>query len=174
MSEEQIIEGCLRKQQAAYNLLYKKYRGYIRSVAHSHCSVSYLVDDIVQDTFIKVFLKISQYNKTGPFKAWLYRICTTTAYNHLADEKRRHQVPIENCSHVVKDGYFSVLLTAEELQKAIDTLPSKQRKVFCLYTEGYLHNEIATMLGVQESTSKSQFKRAKDKLNLLITEWNRA
>jgi RNA polymerase sigma factor, sigma-70 family len=125
-------------------------------------------EDIVQESFIKAFNNLDSYKGVSTFGAWLKRIVINTSINHLKKRKQwlvnidELPIPIEDCSrNDLADEGFLNKISPEMIHKAIKSLPIKARVVFNLYLlEGYLHKEIAEMLDISESTSKSQYQRA--------------
>jgi len=125
-------------------------------------------EDIVQESFVKAFNNLDSYKGASTFGTWLKRIVINTSINHL---KKRKQwfVNIDELPMSIEDSLNNDLLedgilnkiSPEMIHEAIKTLPIKARMVFNLYLlEGYLHKEIAEMLDISESTSKSQYQRA--------------
>jgi RNA polymerase sigma factor (sigma-70 family) len=123
-------------------------------------------EDVLQESFINAFKNLGHYRGDSAFGAWLKRIVVNKAITHSSKRK------IER----IPDGEFDVLEEADEqpetfpfdihkVKEAILNLPDGYRTVLSLYLfEGYDHEEIGQVLGISESTSKSQFSRAKKKL----------
>jgi RNA polymerase sigma-70 factor (ECF subfamily) len=132
-------------------------------------------EDILQDSFLKIFFNIRDFSGTGSFVGWLRKVAVNTAITHYHKNlKYRYHVEIEEYISV-ETGVASFeedFYTSEELYKVLNELPTGYRMVFNLYAvEGYKHKEIAEILGIDTSTSKSQYSRAKvvirDKLEKL-------
>jgi len=127
-------------------------------------------EDILQESFIRVFSNISQYRFEGSLEGWIRRIVIHTALRILQKKKIRFaeikdDLDIEQSMTV--DGIAS--LSAEELLKLISALPEGYRIVFNLYVlEGYDHNEIAAMLDINAATSRSQLSKARKVLQTQI------
>jgi RNA polymerase sigma-70 factor (ECF subfamily) len=121
--------------------------------------------DILQDGFIKLYTKIDTYSGTGSFAGWTRRIFVTTALEYLRQhDALKQSAPIEEYGNLIEDHDATVLdkLSADDLMDCVAKLPDGYRAVFNLYAiEGYSHNEIAGMLDISESTSRSQFMRAR-------------
>ncbi|MEM6698269.1 MAG: sigma-70 family RNA polymerase sigma factor [Bacteroidota bacterium] len=127
--------------------------------------------EILNESFLKVFTKLDQYDKTQDFQYWLRRIIINTAIDYY----RKHQrspffMAIDNALQIADDTPVEI-----ELNESVDTLPIIQqlppayRMVFNLYVmEGFKHREIAEQLGISVNTSKSNLARAKQKLKALI------
>jgi RNA polymerase sigma factor (sigma-70 family) len=175
MSDQQIIEGCAKHDRKAQQLLYDKYSRFLLGVCVRYASDKAEAEDILQDSFLKIFFNIKDYSGTGSFIGWLRKVTVNTAItNYHKNLKYRYHIEIEEFVSVetgvesFEEDYF----TSDELYKVLNDLPAGYRMVFNLYAvEGYKHKEIAKMLGIDTNTSKSQYSRAKvairDKLKKL-------
>jgi RNA polymerase sigma factor (sigma-70 family) len=117
--------------------------------------------DILQDSFIKIFTKLDTYQYTGSFEGWLKRIVTNTSIEYY-----RKKINTEQVEEIGFSPYLAIDsdkgLEVEELLKMIQELPEGYRMVFNMYAiDGYTHGEIATKLNISEGTSKSQLSRAR-------------
>jgi RNA polymerase sigma-70 factor (ECF subfamily) len=116
--------------------------------------------------FMKIFDKLSQFQNKGSFEGWMKRIIVTQALMTL--RSNRHlmmEVNMENDAEFKDHNYELTSLEADELMEMVQSLPVGYRTVFNLYAiEGYSHKEIADLLGINESTSKSQLNRARNVL----------
>lgn len=116
--------------------------------------------------FMKIFEKLSQYQHKGSFEGWMKRIIVTQALMTL--RSNRHlmmEVNMENESQFEDHNYELTHLETQELLEMVKSLPVGYRTVFNLYAiEGYSHQEIADLLGISVSTSKSQLNRARNVL----------
>lgn len=129
-------------------------------------------EDALQEAFISAFINLESYRGDATFGAWLKRIVVNKSINVL--KKRKHElmpdeeqwdVPEEDVQDEYREG-----LTVDRVKKAIGELPDGYRTVLSLYLlEGYDHQEIAGIMGISESTSKSQLNRAKMKLREKLT-----
>ena len=123
-----------------------------------------LAEDILQDGFVTLFTRLDSYKGDGSFEGWARRIFVTTALMSLRkkdalkmsdDLEAAKGVRTETASQVQNIGY-------KELMSLIMTLPPGFRTVFNMYAiEGYSHKEIAQMLGITETTSRTQLSRAR-------------
>lgn len=131
-------------------------------------------NDMLQNSFIDVFKNLNSFKYQATFGAWMKRIVINNCINHL--RKKKLQL-IE-----LQEGYHDRTEEPEELppsvnveiiNKALSQLPEGYRVIFSLYAiEGYDHSEIAEILNVSESTSKSQYHRAKQRLKLILKSEN--
>jgi RNA polymerase sigma-70 factor (ECF subfamily) len=126
-------------------------------------------EDVLQEAFISAFRSLDHYRGDASFGAWLKRIVINKAINVI---KQRKTEPFpEDDFDVAEEGWDAqeFPFTVEQVRKAIESLPDGYRSVLSLYLlEGYDHAEIAGILGISESTSKSQFNRSKKKLRDLL------
>lgn len=165
MSDQQIIDGCVRNDRKAQQEMYDKYSRLLLGVCLRYASDKAEAEDILQDCFLKIFFNIKDFSGTGSFPGWLRKVTVNTAITHYHKNlKYRYHVDIEDYVSVetgvssFEDDFF----TSEELFKVLNELPSGYRMVFNLYAvEGYKHKEIAKMLRIDTNTSKSQYSRAK-------------
>ena len=124
-------------------------------------------EDILQEAFVQAFTKLESFRYESTFGAWLKRIVINTCINAI--NKRKVDLLLTEDMYYYKDvmdeDEEELPLTVQDIQKALEQLPEGGRIVFSLYLlEGYDHLEIAEILGITESTSKSQFMRAKRKV----------
>lgn len=120
-------------------------------------------EDILQDAFIKVYKNISKFKHEGSFEGWIRRIVVNTALKHCSKRKLHFEEmkPDSGMDRVVDPQAYQHL-SETDLLKLIHGLPEGYRIVFNLYViEGYSHDEIASMLNIQESTSRSQLVKAR-------------
>lgn len=177
LSEEEIIEGCKKGQREAQEELYKRYAGKMMGVCIRYFTHREEAEDALQEGFIRVFTFITSYTGKGSFEGWLKKIIVNTALNtyrsnmkylfHLNQEAMDRE---PNSQHHDPDT-----LSRDELLKLIQNMPDGYRLVFNLYEiEGYSHKEIAEMLNVSESTSKTQLMKARaylqKKVSVLLNE----
>ena len=175
MSDQQIIDGCARHDRRAQKVLYEKYSRLLLGVCMRYAGDKAEAEDILQDSFLKIFFKIKDFSGTGSFIGWMRKIVVNTAITHYhVNLKYRYHVDIEEyvSNEQGISGFDEQLFTSDELFKVLNELPRGYRLIFNLYAvEGYKHKEIAEMVGIDTNTSKSQYSRAKavirDKLQKL-------
>ena len=163
--EGQLIAGCKDGKPWAQKEIFEQYASVMLSVCVRYVSDRETARDILQDGFIKLFTKIDSYTGAGSFAGWVRRIFVTTALEYLRQKDALKQSSsIEEYSNLIVDNDLSILdkISADDLMNCIAKLPDGYRTVFNLYAiEGYSHIEIAGMLEINESTSRSQFMRAR-------------
>ena len=129
-------------------------------------------EDILQESFISAFKNISNYRGDSTFGSWLKRIVINNSINVLRKNKLEFAEEEEKLPDIVDDSDEQISdLTIDQIRSAIEVLPDGFRAVLSLYLlEGYDHKEIGEILGISESTSKSQFNRSKRKLREILKE----
>jgi RNA polymerase sigma-70 factor (ECF subfamily) len=175
MSDHQIIELCAKHDRKAQQVLYDRYSRLLLGVCLRYAVDKSEAEDILQDSFVKIFFNIKEYSGSGSFIGWLRKVAVNTAITHYHKNlKYRYHVEIDDYISV-ETGVTSFeedFFNSDELYMVLNELPAGYRMVFNLYAvEGYKHKEIADMLGIDTNTSKSQYSRAKavirDKLEIL-------
>jgi RNA polymerase sigma factor (sigma-70 family) len=175
MSDQQIIEGCARHERKAQEALYEKYSRLLMGVCMRYAGDRAEAEDILQDSFIKIYFRIKDFSGSGSFAGWLRKVVVNTAITHYhLNLKYRYHVEIEEYVDRESGGasFAEDYFTADELFLVLAELPAGYRMIFNLYAvEGYKHKEIAKMLSIDTNTSKSQYSRARaalrDKLEKL-------
>jgi RNA polymerase sigma-70 factor (ECF subfamily) len=130
--------------------------------------------DVLQESFISAFNNLGSYKGTASFGAWLKKIVVNKSINHIRS-KKMDLVSLDDVEPVteVEEDDRDLYLDIERIKSGIELLPDGYRVVFSLYLlEGYDHKEIGQILGISESTSKSQYNRAKAKLRTLVSTQN--
>jgi len=166
-----IIEKCLQGDREAYYELYKRYSRSMYNVAYRIVHDEEEAEDVLQEGFISAFKNLGHYRGDATFGAWLKRIVVNKAINAVK-RKKMDRFPEEGQIDIAEeneDEFQNFPFTVEKVRGAMDSLPDGYRMVLSLYLlEGYDHGEIAEILGISESTSKSQFNRSKKKLRELL------
>jgi len=175
MIEELLLEGCKNNDSIAQQELYNKYSPKMLSVCYRYAKTREDAEDMLQEGFIKVFTQINQFEARGSLEGWILRIMVHTCINHLKKNKRFNDnidlIHAENI--VIKEDYIPATLQAKQVVESIRSLPIGYRTVLNLYAiEGYSHKEIGAMLDIEESTSRSQYTRAKSLLENLLLKRN--
>ena len=169
-SEQFLIQDCINGNRKSQKELYDMYSSKMFSVCLRYAKNNMDAEDILQDAFVKLFNNLHKFRGEGSFDGWVRRIFVNTAIEHI----RRKNVNItggEGLENSVVDKHSTALdnLYEKDLLSTSRTLSEGYRTVFNLYAvEGYSHKEIAKQLGITESTSKSQFSRAKSLLRNII------
>jgi RNA polymerase sigma factor (sigma-70 family) len=172
MTEEYIIAGCLHNEPSAQRELYNRFSPKMLSVCYRFAHSREDAEDMLQEGFIKVFTQIHTFQNKGAFEGWIRRIIVHTCINFLKKYKKfSESVDLEVADFVyIKEETIPSIMQAKQVSECIRLLPIGYRTVLNLYAiEGYSHREISVMLDIEESTSRSQYTRAKTMLeNILI------
>jgi RNA polymerase sigma factor (sigma-70 family) len=177
-SDKELI-GLFRKTESrdlAFNLIVRKYQEklywHIRKLLIDHSDT----DDTLQNTFIKVWTGLDNFREDSSLYTWLYRIATNEALSFLNNKKRRFLLPLvdveKQLSNSLKnDEYFNGDELQLKLQKALLTLPEKQRVVFNLkYFDEMKYEEMAEILETSVGALKASYHHAVKKIEKYILE----
>lgn len=171
--EKDFIEKCREGDKAALEKLYYQLAPKMKGVCLRYAMSDFDSEDIFQEGFIKVFKNLKSYNYQGPFDAWIKRIFINCAIDHF--KKNIHLKKIESIDKElfveIEDEHLEILsqLSANEIHRIMQTIPSGYYLVLNLFAiEGYSHAEIAQMLNISESTSRSQLSRARNFLKIFL------
>lgn len=164
MDESKIIAKALNGDQKAFRRLYDNHVELIFRFLMQFNSDRQIVSDWVQQAFIKAFRKLDSFKGQSTFKTWLFSI----AINEMRSSNRKLKA-IDSIDDIVQDSAISEQIRDLDdmisIRDAISELDEQKRLVFMLYeVEGYSHREIAEMLGIGESTSRTILTRSKVKL----------
>lgn len=175
LTNNEIIYGCINSDARCQEALFKRYSGKMLAVCLRYVRDPMEAEDVLQDGFIKVFRYINQFKFEGSFEGWLRRIVVNTALKHC----QRKKIPFDDLQpeHPRNPGiepYAYAHITETELLQLISQLPDGYRIVFNLHViEGYGHEEIAQLLGIKDSTSRSQLVKARRMLQQAVTSLNK-
>ncbi|MFC1732215.1 RNA polymerase sigma factor [candidate division KSB1 bacterium] len=164
ISEEKIIEGCIANKRSAQKILFKKFNATMLGLCLRYCKNLEEAEDVMMEGFMTVFTKIEDYKKEGSFEGWIKRIMINTAINNYRSNlKHYYHADVDDYENqYAAHNMIAETIDAEEILKHIQQMPEGYRMVFNLYAiEGYAHKEIANMLGITVSTSKSQLSKAR-------------
>lgn len=171
--EAQLVKALKKADPKAQRQVYDKYASRMLGVCRRYIGDPMTAEDVLVEGFMKVFDKIDQFKSEGSFEGWIRRIMVNEALGYLRQHKRSQEdVSLDEAHGMADYEQADQSLEAEEMMRMIETLPTGYRTIFNLYAiEGYSHAEIAEMLGITESTSKSQLHRARALLQQLVVKW---
>jgi RNA polymerase sigma factor (sigma-70 family) len=169
-TELELINGCVRQETIFQKKLFDKMAGKMFTICLRYANDVMEAEDILQEGFIKVFNNIHQFKFEGSFEGWVRRIIVNCALKYLQKKKIIfNELKEEIYVNEVTYSYAYSNLGEEEILKLINQLPTGYRIVFNLNViEGYSHEEIAQMLNIQPSTSRSQLVKARKMLQQKI------
>ena len=171
MTEAELINNCKKQHAASQKLLYDLYAAKMLSVCMRYINEKTEAEDILQEGFIKIFANIIYFISEGSFEGWMRRIIVNSALSAL---RVKHLKFADNIDHHLNHSKVEPIVLdkigAQEIFEMIRTLPNGYRVVFNLFAiEGYSHKEIAAMLNITESTSRTQFLKARNALKEKFT-----
>lgn len=172
MDSELLIQGCIKNDAASQRELYNRYSPMLLSICYRYGNSRADAEDMLQESFVKIFTHLHTFKHEGNFDGWLKRITIFTCINFLKKNKRFAEVSELDMANDIAatESNIPLLMQAKQVVESIKLLPVGFRTILNLYAiEGYSHREIADMLDIEESTSRSQYSRAKTYLeNILI------
>jgi RNA polymerase sigma factor (sigma-70 family) len=170
---KEIIELSRSGNARAQQQLYRLYSNAMYNICYRMMNSREEAEDMLQESFTEAFIHLSSFRFESAFGAWLKRLTVNRCINALK-KRKADLVPTEDLPDMGTDNGESGEvpgLTVEQVRKAMEQLPEGYRVVFSLYLlEGYDHGEIAQILGISETTSKSQYSRAKQRIKEILTE----
>lgn len=160
MQDSEIIRNILNKDKNALYLVYDKYSGALFGVILRICRNQALAEDVLQETFVKIWENIGSYNADkGRFYTWAYRIAKNTALN--AVRKSDKLIQNEDLSVLKNKGVTETEIDFEKLNGALSRLePHHQEAISLVYFRGYTHREANEEMGVPLGTFKSYIRQA--------------
>lgn len=171
-SEEDFIQACIAKEGWALKKLYEFHYPVMYPVCRRYANTEEDALDILHDGFIKVFRHIDKYQSGTSLVSWIKRVMINTAIDFYRRESRRRAVDIDDAKNLAS-GEADALsnISADEIIDLLQHLSPAYRSVFNLYViEGYSHKELADILQITESTSRSNLVKARTKLKELIAK----
>ena len=173
MEIEELIKSCQNNDAKAYEVLYKKYYRVLYGITLRYCRTSAEAEDVLQDSFIKIFQNITSYKNEGSFEGWLKHIVRNTSINYYRSQVKFNQtVSLSSENYDIGNDSFNDILdsfSTNEILKQLNNLPEGYRLVVNLYCiDGYTHKEIGEMLNISAGTSKSQLFKAREYLKKAI------
>jgi RNA polymerase sigma factor (sigma-70 family) len=166
-----IIEACKKGRESARFELYQLYAKAMYNVCYRMMNSREEAEDMLQEVFTQAFMKLETFRYESSFGSWLKRIAVNTCINAI----NKRKVELTYCEEIYdhdraeEHDDYEPEYTVENISRAMEQLPEGGRMIFSLYLlEGYDHAEISQILGITESTSKSQFLRAKRRVAELL------
>lgn len=169
-NEKDYIQACVRKERWAQKKLYEEHYSMALPVCLRYATDENEALDIMHEGFIKVFKHISKYEPGTSLPSWIRRIMINTAIDHYRKMTRRRTDDLDT-AYALQSSDPDVIsqMSAKEIMKSLQLLTPAYRSVFNLYViEGFAHKEIAEILGITESTSRSNLVKARNKLKRIL------
>jgi len=164
--ERDLIQACIEQERWAQRIIYEEYYSGMKAICMRYAHSDSDAEDILHDGFLKVFRHIGKYKVGTSLPAWIKRIMINTSIDYYRKEKRRRTEDIERAFGLTADEADVISACSErEILQAVQQLTTTYRMVFNMYViEGYSHREIGEHLGINESTSRSNLVKARNKL----------
>lgn len=168
LREEEIINGCLKNDRMAQKALYDQYKTNMYTLAYRITNNFEDANDILQDGFIQVFESLKSFKGNAQLGTWIHTIIARAALKKIKNSIHFNElIEVGEPSQINWGSEIDV----QQLEKAIASLPDGYRSVFTLYEiEGFKHKEIAEMMNISVSTSKTQLHKAKRMLQSKLKE----
>jgi RNA polymerase sigma factor (sigma-70 family) len=178
LTDTELIKGCIREEADCQKGLFNRYASSLLGVSIRYARTREDAEDILQDSFIKIFKKISQFKAEGSLEGWMKRVVVNTALKKYTLSRYSKELSVEevreNNDNSFEDAPAFNHLTEKDLLALINNLPEGYKIIFNLYAiEGYAHDEIATMLNIKAGTSRSQLVKARNLLQKEIMQTQR-
>ncbi|MBD0832866.1 RNA polymerase sigma factor [Aestuariibaculum sp. TT11] len=174
-NEATLIQRAIKHNREAQQLLYAQYAPKMLSVCRYYISDLQYAEDVMLRGFFKVFAHLKSFKGEGSFEGWIRKIMVRESINYLRKQKLvEFAIEDVEIKTEISDDTLEVGIEVEQLQQLIDELPEGYKMVFIMYAiEGYKHQEIATLLKISVSTSKSQLFKARKLLQERIKHLNK-
>ena len=175
MDDETLVQKCVSGNGEAQRELFDRFSPLMLGVAMRYIKDKERAEDVLQDGFIKVYKNLHRFEHKGSLEGWIRRIVVNTALDQLRKNKKNiNDLHLDDSNfEIVQKSDAIGKLEAEVLMEIIQKLPDGYRVVFNMFAiEGYSHKEISEELNISESTSKSQYSRAKSVLRKTLKKYN--
>jgi len=170
----ELVERCRKGERKAYLELYNLYSAAMYNVALRMTGLKHIAEDILQESFSDAFTSLHKFRNESTFGAWIKRIVVFKSYDYLNSKSSQFDFVEDNDFFEAKEqepefNEEEIALEVQKVKEAVKQLPDGSRTILNLYLfEGYDHGEIAKIMNISESTSKTQYMRAKRKVKELI------
>lgn len=172
-SEQEIIEGCRQQDNKAQKALFELCYTKLRNVCHRYSNTPQDAEDLIHDTYIKVFDKITTFKGESSLTSWVCKIAVNAALSNHRKNKKFRLVDLDSANvaatTATDDDTFNEEPNVNKAIEALRQLPEGYQMVLNLYAvENYSHKQIAEELNISVGTSKSQLARARKKLAEIV------
>lgn len=169
LKELELIKQCQSGDVSAFRYLFEREKNKLFNTAFRICGNIQDAEDCIQEAFIRIYKNISNFKFESAFSTYIYRILVNTCLTHRSKIQPNTIEISEEANAAVKHVDFEL---TEKLETAIQKLTGNNKAVFILYEiEGFTHVEISEMLDISIGTSKSCLSRAKEKLQIVLKEY---
>ena len=173
MTLEELIIQCKKQDAKAQGELYSTYNRVLFAICLRYSPNYTEAEDNLQDAFLTIFKKVSQYQGKGSFEGWMKRVTVNTVLQKYRKQRAFEIVDEGQIEDEADDEVESDGIPLDFLLKIVQELPDRYRLVFSMYVlDGYQHKEIAEMLRISDGTSKSNLARARNILKIKVEAFN--
>jgi RNA polymerase sigma-70 factor (ECF subfamily) len=173
MTEQSLIKACSQNNAVAQRELYNRFSGMLFGICYRYAYNKEDAEDMLQEGFIKIFSRITSFENKGNFEGWMKRVIVHTCINYLKkNQKFNDHITLENAQNLeAKEEGIASKLLGKQVIECLRLMPIGYRTVINMYAiEGFSHKEIADILEIEESTSRSQFIRGKNFLESILVK----
>lgn len=166
-----MLQGCRDNLATAQEALYGRFSPRMLGVCYRYARNREDAEDMLQEGFMKVYSQINQFRGSGALEGWIRRIIVHTCINIIKKNKKfTDSVDLVHASSIqINENNIPSMLQAKQVVECIRILPIGYRTVLNLYAiEGFSHKEIGSILDIEESTSRSQYTRARALLEEIL------
>ena len=170
---QKVLKGCTEHKREYQKMLYKEFYRYAMGICMRYSNDRDDAVEIMNDGFMKIFQFIGKFDRSRSFKPWLKRVMVNASIDHHRKNlKFKNHEDIDKAQKVGEAESVLAGISYEELLGVLKKLSPAYRMVFTLHAiEGYKHEEIGKMLGINEGTSKSNYAKARKRLQDLLSDF---
>lgn len=163
MTNEKLIEGCLSGDRKSQRILFDRYTKSLLSVSRRYSRNTADAEDVVQDSWIKIFNGLKTYNEMGQLEAWMKKIVIRVALRKQQSAAfKKEDLGIADNFHPAINTDVVEKMSADEILDKVLRLPTGYKEIFKLFViEGYSHREIGELMNIEESTSRAKLTKAR-------------
>ncbi len=168
--EQNLIGAIINEKRWAQKQLYEEFYGVLMPICLRYANSFRDAEDVLHESFIKIFKNIEKYKPGTSLKGWMSRIVINTSIDHYRKQSKKKTVSLDNVYHLkTREPTALESLSIEEIIGAMHKLTKMYRTIFNMFVvEGYSHKEIALRLKISESTSRSNLVKARKKLREIL------
>ncbi len=169
---DDLIKKCLKGERLAQSELYKRWYNHVFAICLRYANDRDEGKNLVNETFFKVFKNLKSFNSSGTFGGWVRRITINTCVDHVRSKNKIQYMEPNDLPEPLIENDIVEQLSAEDILASLQKVSPMSRTVFSLYVvDGYKHREIASMLGINDSTSRWHLSNAKKELKELLKNY---
>ncbi|MBD0836145.1 RNA polymerase sigma factor [Aestuariibaculum suncheonense] len=173
-NESTLIKRAVKNNREAQHMLFELHAPKMLSICRYYVKDVYQAEEIMMNGFFKVFTNLKSFRGEGSFEGWMRRIMVRESISYLRQQKDIEFAVEELDFKNEFTNNIETEIEVEDIQRLIDELPEGYKIVFVMYAiQGYKHQEIAELLNIAESTSKSQLFKARKLLQEKIKNRNK-